>query len=67
MDSKYDPIAWLGRKILRHPSPTTAAEAARHTGATAALDRASRAADGGRSAERQPGNSRRTGRIRAGR
>jgi len=55
VDSKYDPIAWLGRKILRHPSPTTAAEAARHTGAAAALERAARSADGGRSADRSPG------------
>jgi succinate dehydrogenase / fumarate reductase iron-sulfur subunit len=28
VDARYDPIAWLGRKILRRPSPTPAATAA---------------------------------------
>jgi succinate dehydrogenase / fumarate reductase, iron-sulfur subunit len=28
VDARYDPIAWLGRKILRRPSPTPAAVAA---------------------------------------
>jgi succinate dehydrogenase / fumarate reductase iron-sulfur subunit len=36
VDSRYDPIAWLGRKITRRPLPTTADEAAKHTGAAAA-------------------------------
>ena len=31
VDARYDPVAWLGRKILRRPSPLPAAEAARHT------------------------------------
>ncbi len=33
VDSRYDPVAWLGRKILRRPAPMTAAEAAAHTSA----------------------------------
>ena len=36
VDSRYDPVAWLGRTILRRPPPLPAAEAARHTGAAAA-------------------------------
>jgi succinate dehydrogenase / fumarate reductase iron-sulfur subunit len=56
VDSRYDPVAWLGRKILRHPSPTSAAEAARHTGAAAALSRAARAEAGGQGAEGSPGS-----------
>ena len=28
VDAKYDPVAWLGRKILRRAPPTRAAEAA---------------------------------------
>jgi succinate dehydrogenase / fumarate reductase iron-sulfur subunit len=28
VDARYDPIAWLGRKILRRPAPTPAAEVA---------------------------------------
>ncbi len=35
VDSRYDPIAWLGRKILGRPSPTPADEAAKFTGAAA--------------------------------
>jgi len=33
VDSKYDPVAWIGRKIMRRPSPLAASEAAKHTGA----------------------------------
>jgi succinate dehydrogenase / fumarate reductase iron-sulfur subunit len=29
VDARYDPIAWLGRKIMRRPSPKSAEEAAR--------------------------------------
>jgi succinate dehydrogenase / fumarate reductase iron-sulfur subunit len=35
VDAAYDPIAWLGRKIRRRPSPTSASEVARFTGASA--------------------------------
>jgi succinate dehydrogenase / fumarate reductase iron-sulfur subunit len=55
VDSKYDPVAWLGRKILNRPPPTSATEAARHTGATAALERHSGAAEGGQGADPSPG------------
>jgi succinate dehydrogenase / fumarate reductase iron-sulfur subunit len=33
VDSRYDPVAWLGRKIRSRPDPTPASEAAKHTGA----------------------------------
>jgi succinate dehydrogenase / fumarate reductase iron-sulfur subunit len=33
VDSRYDPVAWLGRKILRRPSPTPASVAYARTGA----------------------------------
>ncbi|MGA2211591.1 MAG: succinate dehydrogenase/fumarate reductase iron-sulfur subunit, partial [Acidimicrobiales bacterium] len=39
VDARYDPIAWLGRKILSRPGPLPAAEAAKHTGAAAAAVR----------------------------
>jgi len=42
VDSRYDPIAWLGRKIRGRPVPTSAAEAARHTGAAATEARGNR-------------------------
>jgi succinate dehydrogenase / fumarate reductase, iron-sulfur subunit len=36
VDARYDPIAWLGRKIMRRPSPKSAAEAAEEAPAYAA-------------------------------
>jgi hypothetical protein len=42
VDSRYDPIAWLGRKIRGRPVPTSAAEAARYTGAAATEARGNR-------------------------
>jgi len=33
IDASYDPIAWIGRKITRRPSPLPASEAWKHTGA----------------------------------
>ncbi|MGH9170239.1 MAG: succinate dehydrogenase/fumarate reductase iron-sulfur subunit [Acidimicrobiales bacterium] len=39
VDSRYDPVAWLGRKILGRSSPTSTAEAAKHTGAAMAAAR----------------------------
>jgi succinate dehydrogenase / fumarate reductase, iron-sulfur subunit len=35
VDARYDPIAWLGRKIRRRPAPLPAAEAEKYTGAAA--------------------------------
>jgi hypothetical protein len=47
VDARYDPVAWLGRKILSRPGPLRASEAAKHTGAAAAAARrASEAASG---------------------
>jgi succinate dehydrogenase / fumarate reductase iron-sulfur subunit len=46
VDARYDPIAWLGRKILSRPGPLPAAEAAKHTGAAAAARRGDQAASG---------------------
>jgi succinate dehydrogenase / fumarate reductase iron-sulfur subunit len=40
VDSRYDPIVWLGRKIAGRPSPLPAAEAAKYTGAAALAARA---------------------------
>ncbi len=40
VDSRYDPVAWLGRKILGRPSPMSADDVAVHTGAAAAAARA---------------------------
>jgi len=40
VDARYDPIAWIGRKIRRRPDPLPAAEAATHTGAAAVRARA---------------------------
>ncbi len=31
VDARYDPIAWLGRKIARRPPPLPASEAWKHT------------------------------------
>ncbi len=45
VDVRYDPVVWIGRKILGRPGPLSAAEAATHTGAAAVQARAS--ADGG--------------------
>jgi succinate dehydrogenase / fumarate reductase iron-sulfur subunit len=36
VDARYDPVAWLGRKILRRPAPTPAAVAASFAPATRA-------------------------------
>jgi succinate dehydrogenase / fumarate reductase iron-sulfur subunit len=33
VDSHYDPVAWLGRKITGRPAPLRASEARKHTGA----------------------------------
>jgi succinate dehydrogenase / fumarate reductase iron-sulfur subunit len=33
VDARFDPVAWLGRTILRKPAPTSAKEAASYTGA----------------------------------
>ena len=33
VDSRYDPVAWLGRKIARRPAPLPASQARKHTGA----------------------------------
>ena len=33
VDSRYDPVAWLGRKITGRPTPLRASEARKHTGA----------------------------------
>ena len=33
VDARFDPVAWLGRKILRRPAPTSAAQVAPYTGA----------------------------------
>jgi succinate dehydrogenase / fumarate reductase iron-sulfur subunit len=33
VDSRYDPVAWLGRKIRGRPTPLPASEARKHTGA----------------------------------
>jgi succinate dehydrogenase / fumarate reductase iron-sulfur subunit len=42
VDSRYDPVAWLGRKILSRPDPMSASEAAKHTGAARAAERAAK-------------------------
>jgi succinate dehydrogenase / fumarate reductase iron-sulfur subunit len=39
VDSKYDPVAWLGRKIRSRPAPMTSQEVAKYTGAAAAAAR----------------------------
>jgi succinate dehydrogenase / fumarate reductase iron-sulfur subunit len=40
VDARYDPIAWLGRKIARRPRPLRAADAHKHTGAAHAQNEA---------------------------
>jgi succinate dehydrogenase / fumarate reductase iron-sulfur subunit len=47
VDTRYDPVAWLGRKILRRPAPMTAAEVAPYTSAAAAAGRAGQGQTGG--------------------
>jgi succinate dehydrogenase / fumarate reductase iron-sulfur subunit len=47
VDARYDPVAWLGRKILSRPGPLPASEAAKHTGAAAAAERRASEAAGG--------------------
>jgi succinate dehydrogenase / fumarate reductase iron-sulfur subunit len=43
VDARYDPVAWLGRKLLGRPAPLSAMEAAKHTGAAAAATRSASA------------------------
>jgi succinate dehydrogenase / fumarate reductase iron-sulfur subunit len=33
VDSRYDPVAWLGRKITGRPAPLPASQARKYTGA----------------------------------
>ena len=33
VDARYDPVAWLGRKLRKRPDPLAAGEARKHTGA----------------------------------
>ena len=33
VDARFDPVAWLGRAILRRPAPMSAKEVAAYTGA----------------------------------
>src|SRR5579872_269872 len=49
VDVAFDPVAWLGRKIRRRPSPTPAEEVAKFTGAAAASERASASSSSGSS------------------
>jgi succinate dehydrogenase / fumarate reductase iron-sulfur subunit len=42
VDSHYDPVAWLGRKILSRPDPMSASEAAKHTAAARPAERAAK-------------------------
>ena len=47
VDARYDPVVWIGRKILSRPRPLPAAEAAKHTGAAALRARAATDGHGG--------------------
>ncbi len=39
VDARYDPVAWLGRKLLGRPAPLSAVQAARYTGAASSAAR----------------------------
>ena len=56
VDSRYDPVAWLGRKLTGRPPRTKASEARKHTGAAHAQSAAASGAGEAAKAPPAPGS-----------